>query len=288
MPCLLPSAPKEKETEVYTYNEKDQVLTFGEGDQATSITLPKDKYEALRDLPEGELLKVAKVIGRVMRKAESEQKAKARQEFFNELTKRAGELRERYLEWLDTFNAETGYLREKYGIDAVKPFSAGDVETVRFYTTAGKLNLAKLAAEYPEIKIRVESQNVEGLFDDPKLAQLATGARELNLQLAALASSLDAELGTNFETIAVVFGENGEIVDKSKTPRETQGARGGSAPGRAVATGYRIGDKVFNNAQQVCEFLGIVPKSHAPDGTPYWASAIRRQVDSGQVVPIYK
>jgi hypothetical protein len=78
-----------------------------------------------------------------------------------------------------------------------------------------------------------------------------------------------------------VLGDNGEIVDRSKAPSE--GARGGSAPGRVLAKAFEVDGQVMTS-EQACKYLNITKVSKSADGTQvYYAKALAPHIASGRV-----
>jgi hypothetical protein len=200
-----------------------------------------------------------------------------------ETTKRAAKLAEKRAAWVKEFDAKTSATRTKYGIETLKPAPGENADgTLKFTANLQTFKFAELAHDcYGVRSVRCEDgQTVEGSFDDPKLAELASGAKQFNLDLVGLANAANESLGNKVKEIAVHFGDDGTIVWKG------QSGAGGSSAGRVIAKGYKVGDQTFDKAEDACKALGIEPKSHAPNGTPYWAAALKPAIDAGRCTKV--
>jgi hypothetical protein len=152
--------------------------------------------------------------------------------------------------------------------------------------------LAELVAKYGDtVKVAVFAPDESDptayqyavYFDDPAMFAACKGLSRFNLEIAALACKINDETGNQVKTVAVHIGDDGKLVWGKSAASGTRGERGQLAKGyKVTASGAQ-----YESAEETCKALGIVPTSKDPNGTPYYAAALVKEIKAGRVERIY-
>jgi hypothetical protein len=199
-----------------------------------------------------------------------------------ETAKRAAKLAEKRAAWVKEFDAKTSATRTKYGIETLKPAPGENADgTLKFTAKLANFKFAELAANCEGVRgVKCEDgETVEGTFDSPDLAKLASGAKQFNLDLVGLANAANESLGNKVKDISVHFGDDGAIVWKG------QSGAGGSSAGHQNAIGYMVNGTKYDSAKAVCDALKLDTKGNV---YPQKCAAFLAKVADGTVTRLYK